>query len=127
MLDLLDRYARTIQREDLDHDRETWLKARAALEVAAQCAIDLALEIVARRGLGAPQTYREAFTLVAGAGVIDAALADDLSKWAGLRNILVHVYTTLDLDAVHRALGETAPLRKFQAIAARERSAQTPA
>jgi hypothetical protein len=32
----------------------------------------------------------------------------------------VHLYTKLDLDRVHAALGQTAPLRAFHAIAARE-------
>ena len=120
MLDLLERYAATVKRADLEHDRETWLKAKGALEVAAQCAVDLALRIVARRGLGVPQSYREAFSLLVRAGVVDAPLGGELEKWAGLRNVLVHVYTALDLDRIHAALAQTAPLRAFHAVAARE-------
>lgn len=120
MLDLIGRYAGTVTRDALDRDRETWLKVKAALELAAQCAIDLALDIVARRALGVPQSYRDAFAMLARAGVIDAALARELEGWAGLRNVLVHVYTALDLDRIHRALRETAPLRAFHAVAARE-------
>jgi uncharacterized protein YutE (UPF0331/DUF86 family) len=97
-----------------------WLKVKAALELAAQCAVDLALEMVTRRGLGAPQSYREAFALLGRAGVLDAGLASDLESWAGLRNVLVHVYTALDLDRIHQALAQTAGLRSFHALAARE-------
>jgi len=43
-----------------------------------------------------------------------------LAAWAGLRNVLVHVYTTLDLDRVVAAVGDTASLRAFHTIAARE-------
>jgi uncharacterized protein YutE (UPF0331/DUF86 family) len=120
MLDLIERYARTVKRGELDTDRETWLKVKGALEVAAQCTIDLALEIVTRRALGTPQTYREAFGLLGRAGVIEPALAAELEKWAGLRNVLVHVYTTLDLDRVHEALSRTDALRRFETAAARE-------
>lgn len=120
MLALIERYALTVAREELDSDRETWLKVKGALEVAAQCAIDLALEIITRRALGAPQSYREAFALLARSGVIEQALASDLEKWAGLRNVLVHVYTSLDLDRVHGALSQTAALRRFETIAAQE-------
>jgi uncharacterized protein YutE (UPF0331/DUF86 family) len=118
MLDLLERYATTVSRPELARDVETWLKVKGALEVAAQCCIDLALALIADRGLGIPQSYRDAFTALARAGLIDAALAADLERWAGLRNVLVHVYTGIDLDRMHAALRETAPLRRFHAIAA---------
>ena len=120
MLDLLDRYAATVSRADLERDRETWLKVRGALEIAAQCCIDLALAFITQRALAVPQTYREAFATLARAGVIDAALSTDLEGWAGLRNVLAHLYTALDLDRVHAALGMAAPLRAFAAVAARE-------
>ena len=120
LLDLLDRYAREVERKELEHDREAWVKVKGALETAAQCAIDLALQIVARRGLGAPQAYREAFAALARAGVLSSELATELESWAGLRNVLTHIYTALDLDRIHGALAETAPLRSFHRIAAQE-------
>lgn len=120
ILALLQRYSKTVSRRDLDADRETWLKVKAALEVAVQCAIDLALELVARRGLAVPQSYRDAFVVLARGGAIEAGLADRLQAWAGMRNVLVHMYTTLDLDRVHAALFELDALREFHRIAARE-------
>jgi uncharacterized protein YutE (UPF0331/DUF86 family) len=120
MIELLERYAQSVTRASLEADRETWLKVKAALELAVQCAIDLALAIVAARGLGTPQTYREAFALLTRARVVDASLAGELESWAGLRNVLVHIYTALDLDKLHAALGHVQSLRAFHAIAARE-------
>ena len=122
MLDLLDRYAATVTVEAIGSDRETWLKVKGALEVAAQCSVDLALQMVSARRLGVPATYRDAFRLLARAGVIDSSLAGELEAWAGLRNVLAHVYTSLDLDRLHRALSEGASLRAFAVIAARELS-----
>ena len=116
---LLERYAREVKRADLEVDWETWVKVRAALELAAQCAIGAALDLISRRGLGVPQTYREAFTVLTTAGVIDEHLAKELQSWAGLRDVLVHMYTKLDLDRVHAAISMTAPLRAFHTIVAK--------
>ncbi len=118
-LALLERYAREVKRSDLDADWEVWLKVKAALEMAGQCAIDAALDLISARGLGTPQTYREAFAVLATHKVIDATLLQELQAWAGLRNVLVHMYTVLDLDRVHAALARTAPLRTFHAILAK--------
>ena len=118
-LALLERYAREVKRRDLDEDWETWLKVRAALELAGQCAIDAALDLISKRGLGIPQTYREAFTVLASAKIIDSQLLEELRAWAGMRNVLVHMYTELDLDRVHAALSRTAPLRAFHGIVAK--------
>ena len=126
LLELLERYAKTVARDDLDHDRETWVKVKGALETAAQCAIDLALKLVAAGGLGPPDSYRAAFQALARAGVIDGALARDLEGWAGLCNVLAHMYTELDTDRIHAALGETAPLRRFHQIAAMRLAAVDP-
>lgn len=118
-LALLERYAREVKRSDLEADWEVWLKVKAALEMAAQRAIDATLDLISKRGLGAPQSYREAFTVLASAKIIDSQLLQELQGWAGMRNVLVHMYTALDLDRVHAALSRTAPLRTVHAILAK--------
>ncbi len=120
VLVLLDRYSETISTQQMESDLETWLKVKAALEVASQCAIDLALVLVSKRGLAVPQSYREAFFLLARDGLISPELAGALGRWAGLRNLLVHVYTALDLERVREALSDTSPLKEFHAVAARQ-------
>lgn len=78
-------------------------------------------EIVAKRGLGVPETYREAFTRLAQAGVITAEQSVAMQGWEGLRNILAHLYTGLDIDRVYEAMREDkSVLRDFGRIAARE-------
>ena len=49
---------------------------------------------------------------------MDHDLARELEGWAGLRNVLAHLYTALDLDRMDDALSETAPLRAFHKRAA---------
>jgi uncharacterized protein YutE (UPF0331/DUF86 family) len=124
LLSRLDHYARTVSRRDLEGDLDVWLMVSRAMELAAQCCIDLAMQLVAARGLGVPETYREAFSRLSQAGVISPALAGDLAGWAGLRNVLAHAYTVIDLDVLHRALThDLVPLREFGRIASRELAA----
>lgn len=117
----IDHYAVSVSRADLDTDFDTWLKVTRALELAAQCGLDLAMEIVAKRGLGVPETYRDAFSRLAQAGVITPEQSTAMQGWAGLRNVLAHMYTALDLDRVYDALREDKNvLRRFAGIAAQE-------
>lgn len=70
------------------------------LERACQASIDLALRLVALRGLGLPAESREAFTMIADAGIIDRELAAALQRMVGFRNLAVHNYCKLDLRIV---------------------------
>jgi len=123
---LLDRYGAEVTAVQLGADLETWLKVRGALETAAQCAIDLALAMAARRGLGPVESYRQVFALLGDAGVLPAPLVADMQGWAGLRNVLAHVYTMLDLETLHAALHDTESLKQFTAIAAADLQATAP-
>lgn len=58
---------------------------------------------VARLGRGAA-TYRESFDLAVQAGALPAALAARLVPSVGLRNVLVHEYTAVDLALVARGV-----------------------
>jgi uncharacterized protein YutE (UPF0331/DUF86 family) len=121
LLARLDDYAAQISREELESNLDTWLKVSRALELVAQCALDLAMELVARRGLGVPETYRDAFVRLAQAGVLTGAQSTTLQGWAGLRNVLAHMYTGIDIDRLHAAMTEDkAALRELGRIAARE-------
>ncbi len=70
---------------------------------AVQIAIDLALAACLRFDLGAPPTYADAFRRLQTTGIIDGTLADRLARAAGFRNVVAHVYDTLDMTRVHRA------------------------
>ena len=67
------------------------------LQTAMQAALDTASHIVSNKRLGEPRTNRELFDRLEHAGWIESALADELRKMAGLRNILVHRYDAVDL------------------------------
>ena len=93
---------------------------RHAVERVLTQLVDLAVSVnshIASARLGrAPASYRESFGLAAQAGVIDTELAARLAPAAGLRNILVHEYTDVDLEQV--AGGVPLALRYFSAYVA---------
>ena len=123
LLTRLDQYGQEVTRAQLEADLDTWLKVSRALELAAQCCLDLAMEIVAKRGLGVPETYRDAFVRLAQAGLITPSQSLALQGWMGLRNVLAHMYTTVDLDQVFAAMTENkVTLREFGRLAAAELS-----
>ena len=72
------------------------------LFAAVQACIDLAAHVVSSEGYGLPGTQAEAFTLLEKHGVVDPALAADLRRMAGFRNVVVHRYAEIDPVAVDR-------------------------
>lgn len=73
---------------------------------ACEAAIDLAMHEVARRGLGVPQTSREALGLLAQAGAIPAEVSRRMQAMVGFRNIAVHSYREIQPAILQRVLEE---------------------
>ncbi|PIN74242.1 hypothetical protein COV20_01345 [Candidatus Woesearchaeota archaeon CG10_big_fil_rev_8_21_14_0_10_45_16] len=63
--------------------------------------IDIAHEIIARKKLGYPGTYREAFTLLAKNKIISVPLSKKMMALVGLRNILAHEYGEVNLELLY--------------------------
>ena len=83
---------------------------------AVQIVIDLAVAACVRLGLGAPTNYGDAFQRLAGAGILERALAERLVRAAGFRNVVAHAYQQVDMERVHRAASQgPADLRAFLA------------
>ncbi len=106
-----------------ERDRPTLLAdrgLRAQLErwvhLASESAIDLSNHVIATQGWRTPATYREAFEVLAEHGVIDPELATRLAGWAGVRNIVVHMYLKVDHDLLLDAVEED--LDDLEALAA---------
>lgn len=68
---------------------------------AVQVVIDLAISSCVRLGLGSPATDGDAFRNLAAAGIVEDALALQLARAAGFRNLVVHADADLDLRRVH--------------------------
>jgi uncharacterized protein YutE (UPF0331/DUF86 family) len=70
------------------------------LQRACEATIDLAMHLVKVNNLGVPQESRDAFSLLAGAGLLEDDAAAKLMKMVGFRDIAVHDYRTMNLDVV---------------------------
>jgi uncharacterized protein YutE (UPF0331/DUF86 family) len=62
---------------------------------ACEASIDLAMHRVARARLGVPQSSRDAFDLLANAGLLTGSTARTMKNMVGFRNIAVHSYQEL--------------------------------
>lgn len=108
-------------------DLDTFQRERIAAEalilnlyLALQATTDLALHLVAERGLGVPASARDAFFVLERAAFVSPELARRLAAAVGLRNRIAHQYGTLDLARVFEAAREDiGDLEAFAAIAAK--------
>ncbi len=78
--------------------------AERYLHLVTEAAIDIANHLIADAGYEAPETYRSTFDILARHGVIPADLSRRLQAWAGLRNVLVHLYLDIDHELTHEAI-----------------------
>ena len=83
---------------------------------ATQITIDMAMAACLQFSLGTPTDYGDGFRRLYAAGVIDEELAARLVRAAGFRNLVAHMYDTLDMARVHRTAQSGPPdLRAFLA------------
>jgi uncharacterized protein YutE (UPF0331/DUF86 family) len=75
--------------------------AERELQVAIESCLDIGHHVISRRGLRRPGDYRDVFTVLREAGIIDAELARRLESMAGFRNRLVHGYLDVDPERVY--------------------------
>lgn len=121
LLDYLQRLRRfqTIDRDQFVADQDTYQLAERYLHLAVEASLDIANHIIADHGYEAPETYRDAFAILARHGHLSSELAAKLQGWAGFRNVLVHAYLDIDhgiaWDAIQNDLGD---LRALAGIAA---------
>ena len=93
------------------------LAAQHAIQLAIQICVDIGAHLIADLGLQMPDDYKGIFETLSGPLDLDASLVGGLSAAAGMRNVLVHDYLTVDDDMVWDALGHLDDLREFAAAA----------
>lgn len=115
----LRRYRDRFTAVALTNDRDAQHMVQHALYVAAQAAIDIALHASAAKEQPSAGTYQQAFDRLAAADLLDAALAERMRGWAGLRNVLAHQYGTIDHARIAATLAnELGDLEEFARVAA---------
>jgi len=81
-------------------DRKLQARTLFALQMAIQCCLDMAGHLVAELGLPRPEENAELFSTLAAAGRLDPALAAKMRAMTRFRNLIVHLYWTVDFDRV---------------------------
>ncbi|HEX3553530.1 MAG TPA: DUF86 domain-containing protein [Thermoanaerobaculia bacterium] len=76
------------------------------MHLVVEASLDLGQHVIASKGWRAPATNREVFQVLRDHGVISAELGKQMEGWAGLRNVLVHLYLTIDHEQLLRILHE---------------------
>jgi len=67
------------------------------IQRACEAALDMGLHVIRREGLGITQSARDTFTLLEQGGWITAAVAAQMKRMVGFRNVAVHDYQALQL------------------------------
>jgi uncharacterized protein YutE (UPF0331/DUF86 family) len=96
--ELLSHLRRLARTDKATYQADPGLKAQSErwLQLVAECCLDLANHLIAEQGWTTPRTYREAFEILAEHDVLDDIQAGEMARWAGLRNVLVHLYLAVD-------------------------------
>ena len=67
------------------------------IQRACEAALDMGQHLIRRERLGVPQSARDVFTLLATYAWIEPALAEQLKRMVGFRNLAMHDYASLQL------------------------------
>ena len=70
------------------------------IQMAVQNCIDIAAHIISDEGFGLPGSTNEMFYLLEENGYLDHEITEKMVKSVGLRNLVVHEYSKIDLDRI---------------------------
>lgn len=74
------------------------------LQLLCESAADIGLQFLKARGYGLASSYREVFEALAQLEVLPRDLAQELTDACAMRNLLTHLYDTIDLTRVAAAI-----------------------
>jgi uncharacterized protein YutE (UPF0331/DUF86 family) len=89
--------------DDAGRRREHYAIERL-LQLLCESAADIGLQFLKGPGEGLPGSYREVFSALAQGYGLPTDLRDQLIAACGMRNVLTHLYDTIDLDRVIAAV-----------------------
>ena len=64
------------------------------------------MHVISSKFLRTPESYADAFYVLAEAGILDASEAEEFADMAKFRNILAHTYARVNLEIAYRILQE---------------------
>ncbi len=95
--------------EDFTSDFKVSGAAERYLQVAIECVIDIGNEIISSLQLQRPERYRDIPNILAEAKIIPKTFAETIASMMGFRNLLVHDYTSINLNLVYEFLQTKLP------------------
>ena len=96
---------RIVQKSNTDlqtflHDIDRQESILFNLQMAVQVCIDIAAHIISEEGFGVPGSTSEMFYLLEENSYLDRRLTEKMVKAVGLRNLIVHEYTKVELEII---------------------------
>jgi len=70
------------------------------IQRVCEAVIDLGMHVIAEKGLGIPQTSRDAFEILQDNKIITPEMSERLKAMIGFRNIAIHNYQRLNLKII---------------------------
>lgn len=74
------------------------------LQRACQLVIDIGTHVIKIKKLGVPHESTEVFQILYDQGIIDLDILNTMKGMVGFRNIVVHDYTSINMDIVMRVV-----------------------
>ena len=109
----LEKFKSSYTVENLKSDLQIQWSLRYGLLESIQIIIDLACHLVAENNLGNPKSYSDCLEILMKENYLSHSLFNRLEGLAGLRNILVHEYISIDINKLYSLLNNLDDLRNF--------------
>ncbi|MCP3962625.1 MAG: DUF86 domain-containing protein [bacterium] len=85
-----------MSREEFVADEDSHLLAERLLHLSCECMLDLAQHMISDLGWRQPGDYKDTMQVLHEEGLLEEELTARLKEWMGFRNVLVHLYLTID-------------------------------
>jgi uncharacterized protein YutE (UPF0331/DUF86 family) len=109
----LENFKKKYSIDDLNSEVHIQWALRYGLLESIQIIIDIACHVVSKFNLASPKSYSECLRILAKEKYISHSLSENLEGLAGLRNLLVHEYITIDTSKLYGLLNNLEDLRNF--------------
>jgi len=87
--------------EEFAQDEVLRASVERNFQVAIQAALDIGSILLASLSVVVPSEYKEVFPKLAEVGILPASFAEKLVGMAKFRNVLVHLYLTVDVGKMY--------------------------
>ena len=97
---------RVISAEELEENYELRSAIERNLELALESMLDIGEILISEKGFEKPEDYKSVMLILGKEGVLPKVFAEKLVPAVGVRNILVHMYTEVDVKKICEFLQE---------------------